>query len=544
MASTDKCFVIAIGGSGMRCLESFTHMCAMGMFDSKEINILTLDTDQDNGNKAKAENLVRLYNRVKSSSNEEGGANRDTFFSAKLKLFRFWTDYTVADRNNFKNISQKHVDNPEGHNKLLADLFLDDNVQSFNLGHGYRAQTHLGSYLMYHAIVEAAINLESGTNPKKEEQEFGEFFHQIGQAGEDAKVFVLGSIFGGTGASSIPVIPKALDDAIRIRSGNNAKLSDKAKFGATLLTEYFSFNKPDAAQKKGDGNQVIADSSFFTLNSQAALQFYHKDPTVQRTYKKMYHIGWPEGALDFSKDIDNSKTITGGKTQKNPCHIAEFLCACAAWDFFNSDKGLDVEKATYLYKSANEGGPGVLNFEFNDFIGDGDNGKLFARKFGAFVSFMHIALTKNDGAGANNGVKGFLKQFEEQSIHKYSSLDDQYTKDLNEYMHYFGYKMDSNNFVPGWLYQIRDSINGKFILEDGTYSKDAKQLEGLDIGTLFSEEQYHWEGGRWMGATRYDTFVKELVDPICEAKPDQQCSNLNEKFLAHIYNALKKSQKI
>ena len=51
MASTDKYFLIGIGGTGMRCLEAVTHMCAMEMFDSKEINILTLDTDFTNGNK-------------------------------------------------------------------------------------------------------------------------------------------------------------------------------------------------------------------------------------------------------------------------------------------------------------------------------------------------------------------------------------------------------------------------------------------------------------------------------------------------------------
>ena len=42
MANTDKYFLIGIGGTGMRCLEAVTHMSAMGMFDSKEINILTL----------------------------------------------------------------------------------------------------------------------------------------------------------------------------------------------------------------------------------------------------------------------------------------------------------------------------------------------------------------------------------------------------------------------------------------------------------------------------------------------------------------------
>ena len=62
MASTDKYFVIGIGGTGMRCLEAFTHMCAMGMFDSKEINVLTLDTDFTNGNKQRTEDLIETYN--------------------------------------------------------------------------------------------------------------------------------------------------------------------------------------------------------------------------------------------------------------------------------------------------------------------------------------------------------------------------------------------------------------------------------------------------------------------------------------------------
>ena len=54
----DKLFVIAIGGTGMRCLESFVHLCAIGMFDNEEIEILTLDTDQENGNKGRVERLI------------------------------------------------------------------------------------------------------------------------------------------------------------------------------------------------------------------------------------------------------------------------------------------------------------------------------------------------------------------------------------------------------------------------------------------------------------------------------------------------------
>ena len=93
----DKLFVIAIGGTGMRCLESFVHLCAIGMFDNEEIEVLTLDTDQANGNKGRVEQLIELYNRIKSNETSKidgGEPNVDTFFSAKLNLHRFFTNYS------------------------------------------------------------------------------------------------------------------------------------------------------------------------------------------------------------------------------------------------------------------------------------------------------------------------------------------------------------------------------------------------------------------------------------------------------------------
>lgn len=69
-------YLIAVGGTGMRCLESFVHLCAIGMFADKEIKILTIDTDAANGNKRRAEELVNRYIRIKGDSK----ASSETFF--------------------------------------------------------------------------------------------------------------------------------------------------------------------------------------------------------------------------------------------------------------------------------------------------------------------------------------------------------------------------------------------------------------------------------------------------------------------------------
>lgn len=541
----DKLFVIAIGGTGMRCLESFTHLCGIGMFDNQEIEILTLDTDQNNGNKGRVEELIAVYNRIKSTDVAVGGTpNANTFFSAKLNLHRFFTNYSGLGRETYKNISKITTGSPEQQkaNKLISDLFLDTaSVQEFSLEHGYRAQTHLGSMLMYHGIVEAAKNLVKGTAVQSQERELDGFITKLESAGANARVFIFGSVFGGTGASSIPVIPKALQDFVKIRSNGNSSIDfAKAKFGATLLTEYFTFGKPDDQQKKSKANSVIADSSFFPINSQAALQFYQSDPTVQKCYKLLYHIGWPIESKKIDGYNSSNKTITGGTEQVNGCHITELLCACAAYDFFTRKDGFSSAKAEYLYKAV-EFTDNSFNFSFDDFVGNENKaGEIFVNKLGAFFSLAHISLTKNGAAFNDSGIKGFIKQCENQKLNQYSTISDAECKDINEYFKLFAYTFKDAKFVPGWLYQVRNSVApGKFLFQSKSFPDNQVELKKLDVGTIFLDEKHHWAKGGLFG-DRYDTFVSKLINT--NPQDEQKVNTTKEKFLAHIFNALTISQ--
>lgn len=541
----DKLFVIAIGGTGMRCLESFTHLCGIGMFDNQEIEILTLDTDQNNGNKGRVEELIAVYNRIKSTDAAVGGTpNANTFFSAKLNLHRFFTNYSGLGRETYKNIAKITTGTPEQQkaNKLISDLFLDTaSVQEFSLEHGYRAQTHLGSMLMYHGIVEAAKNLVKGTAVQSQERELDNFISKLESAGANARVFIFGSVFGGTGASSIPVIPKALQDFVKIRSNGNSSIDfAKAKFGSTLLTEYFTFGKPDDQQKKSKANSVIADSSFFPINSQAALQFYQTDPTVQKCYKLLYHIGWPIESKKIDGGNSANQTITGGTEQLNGCHITELLSACAAYDFFTRKDGFDSAKAEYLYKAV-EFTDNSFNFSFDDFVGNENKaGEIFVNKLGAFFSLAHISLTKNGAAFNDSGIRGFIKQFESQKLNQYSTISDAECKDINEYFKLFAYTFKDARFVPGWLYQVRNSVApGKFLFQSKAFPDNQAELKKLDVGTIFLDEKHHWAKGGLFG-DRYDTFVSKLINT--NPQDEQKVNTTKEKFLAHIFNALTISQ--
>ena len=538
-------FVIAIGGTGMRCLESFVHLCAIGMFDNEEINILTLDTDQTNGNKGRVEQLIDLYQKVKSEKSDmiDGGSpNANTFFSAKINLYRFFTDYNATERKTYQNLSQMNSGTTEQKedNRELSELMLDDSVRNFALDHGYRAQTHLGSMLMYNGIVEAARSVAADkSKAKSQDKELAAFATKLAQDASNAMVFVFGSVFGGTGASSIPVIPVALTEAVRIVSGGSQSLDLKVvKFGATLLTKYFTFKAPDKSQKEKE--KIIADASNFALNSQAALQFYQADPTVKSCYKRLYHIGWPINSIDFTEEAP--KTITGGAEQKNDCHVVELLSACAAYDFFTLSK-FGNQQAQYLYRSADFSGSSFC-FEGSDFVGN-EKGVIFENKLGAFLSFAHIVLSVNRAALSNShGTMGFLERFKAQDINDYEQgITEAQANDIDEYMKWFAYDYSNGSLTRGWIYQIYKSIKpGRFIFKSSAFTENAKELRDMDPGNLFEDDKHNWDKGG-IFSSRYDNYVKTLIDQRCKPKKEQNVNTTKERFLAHIYNSITIVQK-
>ena len=540
----EKLFVIAIGGTGMRCLESFVHLCAIGMFDGKEINILTLDTDQTNGNKGRVEQLIELYNKVKRDEGVDGGSNAGTFFSAKIKLYKFFTTYSDQTRKNYgllsatSTIGLENAEQVEQDDKDLANLFLDKDVQEFNLEHGYRAQTHLGSLLMYHGILEAMKHVAENRE-KAEEHECAlvDFIREL-VAQPNARVFVFGSVFGGTGASSIPIIPKALRDASAI-DGNNIIDLGRVKFGSTLLTQYFSFPAPD--MRTLEKEKVVATSDNFAINSQAALQFYQSDPTVKKYYKRLYHIGWPE-SMAF-KVSENGPTITGGGEQKNACHVVELMCACAAYDFFSKIDAdqLNNEDAIYLYRSVEENN-NVFNFVGKTFINDDED--LLTNKLGVFFSFAHIVLSLNGAATRNElGTKSFISHLSRQGIKDYDQMTDEQTKDIDEYMKYFAYDVNNKRELePGWIYQINRSIgSGQFIFNSSAFEENVRRLEKIDPGKLFNDDKFNWKHS-WLGSS-YDSLAQTIAEPSCRPNPEaQHLTTMKEKFLAHIYKGIAKEQ--
>lgn len=551
--SQDKLFVIGIGGTGMRCLESFVHLCAMGMFDNKEINILTLDTDQENGNLKRVWDLIDLYNRIKNPTGNEADAggkpSSNTFFSAKLNLSKYWPSYSGGV--NYQSLSNVSIQSDETKENIdLASLFLDDAAQTFDLGHGYRAQTHLGSQLMYHAIIEASKNVQSkGNAADPQDRELMKYIEDLVKLKSQARVFIFGSIFGGTGASSIPVIPSAFNDAYNL--SKNLPLETKsieAKFGASLLTEYFKFKSPTSAQKKEKKNAVVADASYFTLNSQAALQFYQNDPTVKSTYKCLYNIGWLVGDVaDFSKGKNELETITGGAAQKNPCHVTELLSAFATHDFFNREH-FEENKADYLFRTVDHEN-NSFNFDFQDFAGDS---KQFKNALAGLYSIALLTLVYQKGADNTEGITGWMDRMKNLGNSTYENLiDTQSKKDITDYFKTFLFHKDGANVVDGWLYQMKNSFNGHFLLPPNSFAKDWASISKINAGELLEDDISRWAyeknaigiKKKLEDAGLTDKFINEMKQVAVEAG-QYPTGQAKEKLIAQLFNTITKLQNV
>ncbi len=461
-------FLVAAGGTGMRCLQSFINLAAVGMFkDIKMVHILLMDTDEENKDKRNAENLIKAYEKIIGQE-----AKGDGFFSCKFKLYVFVPDYSKDTRRNFIILSQLERGNSDVNHKL-ANIFFEDNVQEFDLSHGYRAQTHLGSYLMYHAFIEEIRKSVQDTVYGVNSQLF-QFIRAVSDANTtEARVFAFGSSFGGTGASSIPVVPKAISDCTKIITAG-ALQADKIYYGGVVLSSYFKFKPPSDAEKKKE--KVIANSQFFTHNSASALNYYVNDFTISKTYKRLYLLGWPsrfnvdideykEKVLDQGKD---QKTITGGKAQENPAHVLEIFSAAAAHHFFDgritkSSELKDTNSTVFKYKSLMLNGDkpetSKMVFEADDIIfrkeavtnsGIPEHENL-RKNLMAFYSIG--ALIHAEYQGNVMGLIDDLKLYNSNY-----TINPEVIESFSFFLNYFSLiprgEEGEKKYVPGWLNQV------------------------------------------------------------------------------------------
>lgn len=533
-------FVIGIGGTGMRCLESLIHLCAIGMFDNTIIHMLAIDTDTTNGNFTRMRHLKDAYCAVQNGADPTS----DTFFSAQLKYYEYNTPYN-GNKNNFKRIFSYTENTPEGD---LADLVFTKDVEEFSLTEGYRARTHLGSMMMYNDIIKAARK----KNTKTGLYQFLNAISNNSSGTEKSRVFILGSVFGGTGASSIPVIPQALQQAAKM-AGFKTDPLENCYFGATLLTAYFNFTPP-----KDNVNKIVADSQKFALNSKIAMMYYNEDPDVKRTYQRFYMLGTqtPDFKVDESNASDKTvaKSSVGGSSQLNDSHYIELMAACAARDFYLTDeKELKDEKEnwsekgpSYLYRVVDPK-DGKFSLTFSDFVGNQNNADInFAFKFGSLLVYSIIA---------NEKGKELVKAIEEgRQTKMFEDLKGEYAgqvEGLKDYFALFHFDNRSTDvFKDGWVRQMaKHTDGGRFLFNKEFFDQNnITAMNAYDWNKkLFDNDMSEKHRFKYLalnddsGNYKFDK-IRELANKIYQKGGDSSADKM-ARISKIIYQALKELYK-
>ncbi len=291
-----KCYVFAIGGTGSRVLRALTMLLAGNVkINADEIVPIIIDPDSSNADLTRAVKLMDTYNSIREKLEIK---NEDTFF--KTKIAKQNANFSLQISNTSDMTFSKFIDvnamNKE--NKAIVNMLFSQNNLKSSMKVGFKGNPNIGCVVL-NQIVKS--------------KQFADFANTFT---EGDKIFIISSIFGGTGASGFPLLLKTLRTSTDFP---NYSLINNAEIGAISVLPYFRVRTSQDSE---------IDSSTFISKAVAALAYYENNIYRDKLINALYFIG-----DDIANIYENNE---GGHLQQNEAHLIEFLSATAVVDFCNN----------------------------------------------------------------------------------------------------------------------------------------------------------------------------------------------------------------
>lgn len=299
-----KKYVIGIGGTGIRCVESLIYLLSAGLGGDKEVNIIIIDFDINNKNLSNLKEVIDCYKKNNS-------------YLRNCQVFKTKIN-TVEDENiNFARDLPSDISfgdfleysNVELSRQRIYKIFFTQPEIDMKLMGGFRAHSGVGEVVM---------------NRLKDNEEWEKLVEKIRSPvpSDEVRVFVFASIFGGTGSSGFPFVGSSLRKSI-----NEAEIPNKKnlKLGGALLLPYFTFLPTDE-------EELYARPEHFPVNTYSALQYYNLvwgNKKKSCPYDAIYFMGYD--------NLQEVEFAIYGEQQENPLHIINLLASLSALDFFQRD---------------------------------------------------------------------------------------------------------------------------------------------------------------------------------------------------------------
>ncbi|MCU0468745.1 MAG: hypothetical protein MUF58_09100 [Arcicella sp.] len=312
-----KLYIFAIGGTGSRVLKSLTMLMASGieMNEVTEVVPIILDPHKDNKDVQRTEVLINKYRQIRASLKSD--LVKGDFFYTPIKTLEdivrksdgIGTTPMLTLKDSHKTFKD-YIDfeGLNDANKALASLLFSKENLDTEMDIGFVGNPNIGSVVL---------------NQFAESDEFKNFASNFTP---NDRIFIISSIFGGTGAAGFPLILKNIRGADKNPKLTNTEYLKNAKIGALTVMPYFGIKPTD--------DKKVVDKSTFISKTKAALQYYARG--VNKDLNRMYYIGDLVN-LDYEYD-------PGKDGQQNNAHFVELASALAIVDFANAmDTDLETE---------------------------------------------------------------------------------------------------------------------------------------------------------------------------------------------------------
>ena len=318
-------FLIGIGGTGSRVMEAFVHCCAAGFGPKGKVYLMLIDPDAGNGNLTRTKTLIEQYRRLRASFQRE---EANPAFQTELVIPEgdapfVWSIFDEADQTLKKYIGYANLRSQDGPLADVADLLFTQAELDTKLNEGFRGHPSIGAVVM--------------ADPPMSEYPFKMLKDNMPTEAGAARVFLVGSIFGGTGAAGFPTL--GADKVLKFNDELQSKLGDnrsKVLLGGALVLPYFDFTVDNARNE-----QLFVTPQDFPIATKAALHYYNDK---QLAFDQYYFIG-----DSLAQKVGSFST--GTSTQENRPHYVELASALAAFDFFRQEQPREGAEKSYFIAS-------------------------------------------------------------------------------------------------------------------------------------------------------------------------------------------------
>lgn len=335
---SNRLFVFGIGGTGARVIKSLAMLMASGcklQGGIKTVVPVLIDPDTANGDLNRTKNILRIYQSIRAKVDKP-----DDFFGQELKTINelaqdtsdinpeyFQFKLKGAHDSNFKDYIG--YNSLEESDKKFLDLFYSKENLNSDLDVGFKGNPHMGSVVL---------------NQFTESDDFARFA-KVFAPGDS--IFIINSIFGGTGAAGFPLLlntlrHKELDlpNAIQFRN---------APIGGLVFLPYFNVENDDESE---------IDSETFEEKAKIALSYYNRTIIKENKINALYFLGM-SGATNVYENHE------GKIEQKNNAHFLELAGALSVFDYTSE-----------LHKYKVESGEVVNDTQVKEFGVNRENGSI------------------------------------------------------------------------------------------------------------------------------------------------------------------------